>query len=260
MLLLNILIPMAGAGSRFKSQGYMIHKPILPIYSRHEKQNIPMVVEAVKDLPVDVNAEENKIFFIMRDFHFKSNVHKKIELFFSNANFIKVDTLTEGQASTCLLAENLVENEQQFLISACDNGIDVDTLKFQNVSDNADAIIFVFSQNPTVLKHPEAFGWVEANEDSVAKVSIKKPVSNNPISDYAIVGTFWFKKASYFFEAAREMISEEDKINGEYYVDQVFKYLIASDYNIKVLEVDKYFSWGTPVDYEDYQKNILQKV
>ena len=250
---------MAGAGSRFKKNGYKVHKPILPIFSRHTKKNIPMVVEAVKDLPIDVNTSENKIIFIMRDFHFKSNVHREIGSFFPKAEFYEVNSLTDGQASTCLLAQSLIDMEKPLLISACDNGIDVSVSEFKYITEDADAVILVFSNNPTVESHPESFGWVKESRKYVTEDSIKKPISDNPISDYAIVGTFWFKKASYFFEAAKEMIAQNDKINGEYYVDQVFKYLLNKKYKVKPLKVDNYLSWGTPNDYESYQKKYFSE-
>ncbi len=111
---INKLIPMAGEGSRFKEKGYEIPKPLLPI------MGLPMVVSAAKALP---GKDENMIF-IMRDFHVSEfAIDKTINKHFPDAKTIVVNKLTEGQASTCLLAKDIINNENELLIGASDNGM-----------------------------------------------------------------------------------------------------------------------------------------
>lgn len=74
------------------------------------------------------------------------------------------------------------------------------------------------------------------------------------MEDPAVVATFWFKKAGIFLEAAKKMIAENDRINGEYYVDQVAKHVLDLGYRAKIFDIDRYVGWGTPADYENYEK------
>ncbi len=253
---MNILVPMAGAGSRFVEAGYDLHKPTIPVTNRHASGNWPMVVAAVKDLPVDPSAPENTLIFIIRDFHVTDGVCEIILSHFPNARFVVVDRLTEGQACTCLLARDLIDNNDPLIITACDNGMDLPNGAFERMTATAGAIIFTFRGNESVLLNPKAYGWIHTEGEAATGVSIKQPISDQPINDHAVVGTFWFAKGSDFVSAADACIAANDRINNEFYVDQVFKYLIQDGVDVKVLEVDRYLCWGTPADYEGYERTL----
>lgn len=64
------------------------------------------------------------------------------------------------------------------------------------------------------------------------------------------------KKGSIFVEATEKMLAENDRINNEFYVDQVVKHILDLGYRAKVFEIDRYIGWGTPSDYELYQKTF----
>ena len=52
------------------------------------------------------------------------------------------------------------------------------------------------------------------------------------------------------------MVIANDRINDEFYVDQVIKYLLKSSQVVRTIEVDRYLPWGTPEDYENYQQTV----
>ncbi|WCJ64395.1 nucleotidyltransferase [Agrobacterium tumefaciens] len=253
---MNILIPMAGAGSRFATAGYSQHKPVIPVSSRLRHETVPMVVAAVEDLPVNSTGKEARLIFIVRDFHLEDGVDVILKKRFPDAHFISIDRLTEGQASTCLLARELIDNNEPLLIAACDNGMDVSKEEFEKEAQTADALIFTFRNNEAVLLNPKSYGWIRVEGDKVSGVSIKQPISENPINDHAVVGTFWFRRGHDFVRAADQMIAANDRINNEFYVDQVFKYLVNSGSDIRVTEISRYICWGTPEDYEAYESTL----
>lgn len=253
---MNILIPMAGEGSRFKKEGYEIHKPVIPTTNHRNGQKIPMVVCASLDLP-EINNPNTKIFYIDRDFHHQDGVENEIKKFFPNANFITIEQLTQGQASSCLLAKDFIDNGDELLIAGCDNGIIYNQLEFNQIKDDCDVIVFTFTDNEAVNQNPNAYGWVDVDEfNQVKSVSVKKPISDNPIKDHAIVSTFWFKSGTNFVKNAQEMIDKNDRINNEFYVDQIIKYCLINKLKVKAFKVDKYLCWGTPKDYEEYEKTL----
>lgn len=252
----NLLIPMAGAGSRFSHAGYTQPKPLIPVTDRHTGKNVPMVVAAVTDLLRSVREKVSNIIFIIQKAHLETGVDRQIGKYYPEAKFITVDYLTGGQAETCLLAKSLVNNSEHLLIGACDNGMDINVERFHQLQQTADAVIFTFRHNPAVLAGPEAYGWLRTAGDTVTGVSIKKPVSQQPMKDHAIVGTFWFRSGSEFVEAAEKMIARGERINNEFYVDQVFRNMLERGKNLKVFEVDRYICWGTPAEYELYQKTM----
>lgn len=252
---MSIVIPMAGAGQRFANVGYKTHKPVLPITDYKSGRSMPMVVAAVSDLPY-VKAQGENVIFIDRDFHKETGVEDEIKKFYSKAKFITLDKLTDGQAVTCLMAKKEINNGNELLISACDNGVVFDRLEFDRLRNQTDVIVFT-QKNGNVLANPNAYGWVKVDEEeNILNVSVKRAISDTPEKDNAIVATFWFRRGDIFVKAAEKMIKENDRINNEFYVDQVINHVIALGYRAKVLVVDKYIGWGTPEDYESYCNSL----
>ncbi len=250
----RILIPMAGAGQRFADAGYTIHKPAIMTVDRATGQEKPMVVCATKDLP-GVAADGSNVIYVDRNFHQTDGVEDAIRAWYPRAAFITVDHLTEGQACTCMLAEPYLDPEQPLLIAGCDNGMDIDRDAFDALTKECDCIVFTYRHNEAVLANPNAYGWMIADADgNITGTSIKKAISDRPMEDPAVVATFWFRRAAVFIEATKKMIAENDRINGEFYVDQTVKHVLDLGYRAKIFDIDRYVGWGTPADYEGYQK------
>ena len=250
----RILIPMAGAGQRFADAGYTVHKPAIMTVDRATGQEKPMVVCATKDLP-GVAADGSNVIYVDRNFHQTDGVEDAIRAWYPQAAFITVDHLTEGQACTCMLAEPYLDPEQALLIAGCDNGMDIDRDAFDALTKECDCIVFTYRHNEAVLANPNAYGWMIADADgNITGTSIKKAISDRPMEDPAVVATFWFRRAAVFIEATKKMIAENDRINGEFYVDQTVKHVLDLGYRAKIFDIDRYVGWGTPADYEGYQK------
>ncbi len=250
----RILIPMAGAGQRFADAGYTVHKPAIMTVDRTTGQEKPMVVCATKDLP-GVAADGSNVIYVDRNFHQTDGVEDAIRAWYPQASFITVDHLTEGQACTCMLAEPYLDPEQPLLIAGCDNGMDIDRDAFDALTKECDCIVFTYRHNEAVLANPNAYGWMIADAaGNITGTSIKKAISDRPMEDPAVVATFWFRRAAVFIEATKKMIAENDRINGEFYVDQTVKHVLDLGYRAKIFDIDRYVGWGTPADYEGYQK------
>lgn len=250
----KILIPMAGAGQRFADAGYKVHKPAIMTIDRETGEEKPMVVCATKDLP-GVASDGSNVIYVDRTFHKTDGVEDAIRAYFPKATFITIDHLTEGQACTCMLAEELLDPEEPLLIAGCDNGMDINIEAFEELTKDCDCIVFTYRHNEAVLANPNAYGWMITDEDgNITGTSIKKAISDTPMEDPAVVATFWFKKAKVFLEATKKMIAENDRINQEFYVDQTAKHVLDLGYKAKIFDIDRYVGWGTPADYEAYQK------
>ena len=245
---MNIIIPMAGAGQRFADEGYKISKPAIPTIDRRTGTEYPMVVCATMDLP-GVRVDGSNVTYIDRTFHKTNGVESVIREHFPKANFITIDKLTEGQACTCLLAKDAIDNDEELLIAGCDNGMVINQKKFESMTKECDVLAFTYRHNQAVLTKPDAYGWmIVDNEENckISGISIKKAISNTPMEDHAIVATFWFKHGSDFVKAAEKMIAENDRVNNEFYVDQVMKHCLELGMDARVFEIERYIGWGTP--------------
>lgn len=253
----KILIPMAGAGQRFTDAGYKVHKPAIQTIDRQDGTQKPMVVCATKDLP-GVAEDGGNVIYVDRSFHKEDGVEDVIKAYYPKAQFITIDHLTEGQACTCMLAESHLNPEEPLLIAGCDNGMDIDFEAFEKVKLECDCVVFTYRHNEAVLQNPNAYGWmITDNDGNITGTSIKKAISETPMEDPAVVATFWFKEAKVFLEATEKMIRENDRINGEFYVDQTVKHVLDLGYKAKIFDIDRYVGWGTPADYEGYQNTYV---
>ena len=242
----TLILPMAGAGSRFFTVGYDTPKPLLDI------EGLPMVIQAVKQLP----ATTNKVFICQNEHLIRYPIQSNIHTHFNNSTLIGIDYVTQGQACTCEIAlkTHEINMDLPIMISACDNGVYYDVAKYSELVDdpNVDIIIWSFSNNPTAQLYPNMYAWLDVDEnDYIRRVSIKKPFSDCQ-NKYAIIGTMLFKKARYFQEGLDLIYKSEYKTNGEYYVDNMIEPLINAGYKCKIFNVSNYLCWGTPNDYKTY--------
>lgn len=239
-----ILIPMAGKGQRFIDEGYLVSKPLIQVSGK------PMIVQATNSLP-----KGNKHIFICRTDHLKDNIDQVLQSTFQNCKVIDIDYITEGQASTCALSKNYIDMEEELIIGACDNGMVFDPQKFEELKNQTDTDIICFGftkQNNLALK-PESWGWIKHENYLIDSISVKVPISKNPYNDNAVIGSFYFKKAKYFFEIYDHLVKNNIRVNNEFYVDSCIDQAKNLGYKAKLFVVDKYIGWGTPKDLKEYQ-------
>jgi len=243
---MTLILPMAGVGSRFRTVGYDLPKPLLPV------EDQPMVVKAVEALPLC----RDNIFICLKehinDYPQLSNILKS----HFNAKILLIDNVTEGQACTCELGINLynINDNKPILISACDNGVYYDVNKFYNMIDDSsiDIIVWSFTNNPTSKLYPNMYAWLDVDcEGNIKDISIKKQFTDRNAT-HCIIGTMYFRKKRIFTEGLEYIYKNNIRTNKEFYVDNVLVPLIKRGYKVKVFEVKNYLCWGTPNDYKTY--------
>jgi len=234
---------MAGEGQRFKDRGYQTPKPLIDIGGKK------MICRAADSLP-----PADQFIFVCRQNHIdEANIDQVLQKAYGGAQVVVCAELTEGQACTCLLAKDQLQDSDVLTIGACDNGMIYDSEAFEKLlASDVDVIVWTFRKNPAVLQNPKMYGWVKTTGESVESVSVKVPISENPMNDHAVIGAFTFKRAEYFLREASRMITADSRINNEFYVDEVINFCVESGLNVKVFEVERYICWGTPQDLETY--------
>ena len=238
------LIPMAGKGSRFADKGYKTPKPLL------EVDGEAMVVHAAKCLP---EAERN-VFVCLREHLDNYPIEKTLTRSFSNVAIVSLDQVTEGQAITAALGLENQNQDQEVFIAASDNGMIYDHAKLNQflAETKPDVLVFTFSNSPMMDRNPKMYGWVRKEGSSALGVSVKIPISETPSQDDAIVGAFYFKNARLYKMVLEQLKQDDDRVNGEFYIDSMVGTAIKLKLNVKVFPIDYYVCWGTPDDYQTY--------
>ncbi len=236
---LNVLIPMAGHGSRFETQGYTFPKPLVEVRGR------PMIQVVVENL----NIKANFIFIVQKSHYKKYNLNFLLPLIAPGCDIVQVDKVTEGAACTTLLAKNFIDNDSSLLIANSDQYIDWDSNETMYAFNNgkADGSMITF---PSV--HSK-WSYAKLGEDGyVCEVAEKKPISK-----HATVGIYYWAKGSDYVRYAQRMIEKDIRINGEFYVCPVFNEAIEDGKKIGIKEIGEHSMWGlgTPEDLKYFLEN-----
>ena len=234
---LNVLIPMAGAGSRFEQAGYTFPKPLIDV------RNKPMIQVVVDNLNIDANY----IYIVQKKHREQYNLDTLLNLITPNCRIVEVDGLTEGAACTALLAKEYIDNDAPLFFANSDQFVEWDSNEFmyKMQETNADGGIVTFK-----AIHPKwSFARIDENE-LVVEVAEK-----NPISDIATVGYYFWKHGSDFVKYAEQMIKKNIRVNNEFYVCPVFNQAIEDKKQIKIFNVKGMWGLGTPEDLKYYLEN-----
>jgi len=236
---MKVLIPMAGAGTRFEKAGYTFPKPLIEVRGK------PMI-EVVVDC---LNIDAQHVFIVQKDHYEKFSLKDTLNLISPNCNISITKELTQGAACTTLLAKEFIDNDQPLLIANSDQYLDWDSTEFMYsmLADNIDAGILVFEST-----HPK-WSYAKLNENGfVCEVAEKKPISN-----LATVGVYFWRKGSDYVKYAEQMIQKNIRVNNEFYVCPVFNEAIADGKKVKVFKIENNKMWGigTPEDLNYFLEN-----
>ena len=234
---MNVLIPMAGNGSRFAQAGYTFPKPLIDVAGK------PMIQVVVDNLAIDANY----IFIVQKDHREKYNLDTLLNLIAPNCKIVAVDSVTEGAACTTLLAKEFIDNDNPLVIANSDQFVEWSSSEFlyKMQEQNLDGGILSFEST-----HPK---WSYAKVDDngfVVEVAEK-----NPISNIATVGIYYWKNGSDYVSFAEQMIEKNIRVNNEFYVCPVFNEAVQANKKIKTFNIDKMWGIGTPEDLNYFLNN-----
>lgn len=228
---LSLVMPMAGNGNRFKEAGYTEPKPFILVNGK------PMFQHAVECIGINFD----QLIFIVQKEH---NISNRIKEIYPNAIVVELTAPTQGAAETILTAKEYFKNTSIF-IANCDQHVEwnssaIDRIINERGADGAIAIFECPERDPK---------WSYAKIDGV---TVTEVAEKNPISEWATVGFYAWKDGSEFVRAAEEMIANNERVNGEFYLCPVFNYSIKNNKHIVGYTVNKMQGLGTPEDLEQF--------
>jgi len=234
---MNVLIPMAGAGSRFHQAGYTFPKPLIDV------QGKPMIQVVVDNL----NIEATYIYVVQKEHRAKYNLDTLLNLITPNCKIVEVDGITEGAACTTLLAKEYIDNDQPLVMANSDQFVEWDSNEFmyKMIEQKVDGGILTFKAT-----HPK---WSFAKVDEYGYVT--EVAEKNPISDIATVGVYYWAKGSDYVKYAEQMIEKNIRTNNEFYTCPTFNEAIGDGKKIKTFNIDKMWGLGTKEDLNYYLEN-----
>lgn len=250
---MNIVIPMAGEGSRFKVNGYELPKPLILVDDK------PMIEYAVKSLNIDGN-----YIYIVRKYENEYNnklLRDTLERITPKCTILEVNYLTNGSAETCLIAKDFIDNDDELIITNCDQLMEWDSSKFLEFTKSKEIDGAIVTYEST---HPKN-SFADVDKYGIVKTITEK----DPISDKALVGLHYWKMGKDFIYSTQKMIKKNVRFNNEFYVAPTYNEMIQDGKIISNfhLENNQYISLGNPDDLnlflgrkKEYNKNKIKTI
>jgi dTDP-glucose pyrophosphorylase len=243
---LNIVIPMAGRGSRFANAGYADPKPLIPVGGR------PMIEWVIGNIRPN---QPHRFLFIAQRGHLEAHpaVRSTLERICPGTVFVTTDTVTEGAACTVLLAREHIDSDAPLMIANADQfvALPIDQYLAQITADRLDGLIMTFHSD-----HPK-WSFCRLRPDGLVSEVVEKQV----VSNEATVGIYNFRHGSSFVQAADAMIARNLRVNNEFYVAPTYNQLIEAGARVGVArtghEYDGMYGLGTPEDLDFFKTTTL---
>ena len=235
----NVVIPMAGAGSRFAKVGYTFPKPLIDVRGK------PMIQVVVDNLNLGDGAQFH--FIVQKSHYEKYALESLLNRIAPGCNIIQVEGVTEGAACSVLLAREFIDNDEPMLMANSDQFVEWDSNRFfyKMTTEGADGGILTFQSN-----HPK---WSYADVD--VNGCVTRVAEKDPISDHATVGIYYWKRGSDFVKYTDQMIAKEIRVNGEFYVCPVFNEAVGDDRTILINDCERMWGIGVPEDLRYFLEN-----
>jgi dTDP-glucose pyrophosphorylase len=244
--MINIVVPMAGRGSRFSQAGYSLPKPLLSVFGR------PMIEVVIENLRP--SQPHRFIFICQREHLLAHDLEPTLRKAGINTLIVPIDHVTEGAACTVLLAEANINNDDPLMIANCDQYIatPIDTYLTRMAEGGFEGFIMTMTANDP------KWSFIGLDADG----NVNRVVEKQVVSDEATVGIYNFLRGRDFIAAAHEMIASNDRTNNEFYVAPAYNYMIRHCSRVGYLNIGAdrsgMYGLGVPEDLEYF--NSLGKL
>ena len=237
---LNVLIPMAGLGSRFSDAGFTFPKPLIEVHGK------PMIQVVIENLAV----KANYIFLVQKQHSEKYNLRQLLKTVSpGKSKVIEIDGLTEGAAETALKARDYIDSDAPLLIANSDQFVEWDAMSalYSFQREGVDVGILTFESS-----HPK---WSFVGKNNQTGL-VNRVEEKNPISDEATCGIYFWKRGADFVRSVESMIAKNIRTNGEFYIAPSINELILEGAKVVTYSVHEMWGLGTPEDLKYFHDNV----
>jgi dTDP-glucose pyrophosphorylase len=244
---LHLILPAAGLGSRFKEVGELRPKPLIPVFE------LPMILWVLMNFPLN---PIDKVWIVSQrcddlPLHLASYLNK-LDL---DVEFIEIDGLTEGPASTVSLALKWIPDDDPVVVANTDQFI------YEDIGSYLQAVRFGHAPGILLTMLATSNAWSYVGRDPKGKVT--HIVEKIEISEEATVGVYGWSRSRHAKESFFDTFSKDLRTNNEFYVAPTYNYLIDNNYSIETVLIGQHgiavHGLGTPKDLEKFLNRVESK-
>ena len=238
---MNIVVPMAGRGNRFREAGYTDTKPFIDVNGK------PMVYRVIENLNIEFDETYQFILICLKEDYEKYDFKMFKECIgHESYEVVVLDEVTDGATQTLLCAKDWINNDIPLLT------LNSDQLVYYNPDETFERFEKFDGGIPCFNEGEGSDKWSYAKLDDSEYVT--EVAEKIPVSSYATAGYYYWSKGSDFVKYAEQQIEHNDRtgINKEFYVAPVYNWAIKDGKKIVISIVDSTIELGTPEYLERY--------
>ena len=252
---IQIVIPMSGYGERFRRAGYKVPKPLIEVEGK------PIIAHVIDMFP-----EETDFLFICNRNHLDSEeyaLEKTLYRYCPSGRIAGVEPHKLGPVHAVLQCKKDIDLHKPVVVNYCDftcywqwN----EFLAFVNHWQCDGAIPAYNGFHPHSLGNT-FYAYLKEKDGWARDIKEKEPFTDKPVNEYASSGTYFFSSGQLMIESFEEMVKQDLRVGGEYYVSLAYKPLFEKKKSIAVYPLQHFMQWGTPEDFEEYLEwsNIFRR-
>lgn len=245
---MKVIIPMAGTGDRFVRKGYIDPKPLIYVNNKR-------IIEYICEM---FDKENDEIIFICNDVHLKdTNMKQILKNIVPNCKILSIPCHKKGAVFTVINAnmDDYIKDEEEVIICYCDNPYLWDYKHFKQYvkNNNSDGCILSHTGFHPHRLSPTFMAYIKEENLKLIEIKEKEPYTNDPISEHASTGTYYFKKGLFIKKYFKALIDLDLHHKGEFYATVVYNLLVKDGLNVNIYPTKFVTIFGTPEEVENFE-------
>jgi NDP-sugar pyrophosphorylase family protein len=245
---MNILFPVGGRGERFQNK-FKTPKPLVEVNGK-----------TLLQWSIETLGLSGQYIFVVLEYQ-EQNFNRQIENVIKSTKpesiILKIKEPTLGSAFTCLVSENYINNDDELVVTNCDQYLNWDFHNFVSFleKEKPDAAVSIYDHGDIVIGEKSPYCFVKTDSNG----NIIEFREKFAISDLSMNGIHYWKRGTDFVRSCKQMITNSITVNGEYYLSGSFNFLISEGSRILpfIMKKGEFYSLGTPEDIEKNIENII---
>ena len=242
---MQIVVPMAGSGSRFVRAGYTAIKPLI------EVDGLPIIEHVVRMFP-----GERDFLFIVAEGHLETTpLRAVLERLAPGACIVAIPAHKLGPVHTALAAAEHIRDDAPVILNYCDFSVAWDYADFKRTLETlnpAGALTAYRGFHPHSLG-PNLYAYLRERDNYLLEIKEKGCFTDKRMEEFASSGTYYFQSGALLKQTFRAAVERGMQTNGEYYASTPFNLLVEAGQPVYVYELDQFLQWGTPEDLAEYR-------
>ncbi|WP_341912063.1 NTP transferase domain-containing protein [Ferrovibrio terrae] len=244
---MQLVVPMAGFGERFRQAGYKTPKPLIDIDGQPMIAHILGQFGSIADPLLICNAE-----------HLADPAYAmaaQLAQVSPQARIVGIPSHKLGPVHSTLAAADRIDDDRPVVVTYCDCVSVFDWAQLVDfiAQGDYDGVIPAYRGFHPHLRRSMFHAYIRESAGHVIDIQEKQPFTVDPINEYASSGIYYFASGALLKRACQAVVDQNISAVGEYFISLAYKPLLEQGRDIRIFEIPHFLNWGTPEDVSDYR-------